>query len=223
MRALNDLGVEAVLAPLILIDTVSGPELELDDVQALLITSANGLRAFCARSPNRDLPVLAVGDASARAARAAGFTNVESAGGDVDDLAALARTRLDPAAGTLLHPAGSKVAGDLAGMLAGDGFAYRREVLYEAQRARELDADTRALLEDGGVDGVLLYSPRTAATFVDLIRASGLEACCARLTVFCLSANVAAKLGDLSWAAVEVAEKPEQAALMERVAVACGG
>src|SRR4051794_41252334 len=89
------------------IRTLDGPPLDLEGVQALLCTSANGVRATAARTTRRDLPVLAVGDATARAARDVGFAHVESAGGDVEGLARLAARRLDSAARRLPPSAGA--------------------------------------------------------------------------------------------------------------------
>src|SRR5579875_3886396 len=111
--ALERRGIAAVIAPMLeIVFRPAGP-LELDGVQALLCTSANGVRALAQASAERGLPLFAVGDATA-AARHAGFTAVASAAGDADALARLAAARLDPQAGRLLHVAGGAVAGDLA-------------------------------------------------------------------------------------------------------------
>ncbi len=79
------------------------------DWGGVIITSANAPAAI-AGNPAREallaLPLLAVGQRSAEAARAAGFTEVTSAGGDVRDLLrALATRRLDKVA-PLLYLAG---------------------------------------------------------------------------------------------------------------------
>ena len=58
---------------------------------ALLFTSANGVRALAALTPRRDLPALCVGPATAAAARQAGFVNCFEAAGDARALADLAR------------------------------------------------------------------------------------------------------------------------------------
>ncbi len=213
-KVLRQRGIEVILEPLLEVVYEEGPALDLDDVQTLLVTSANGVRAFARRDANRDMPVYAVGDASARAAAEAGFTVVESAAGDVDALAELVRSRLVPGAGTLLHVAGTKVAGDLKGMLQDAGFAYRRAVLYEAHTAVGFSAETEKALHRGDVDGVLLFSPRTAATFVDLAEAADLSGACAAMTVFCLSPAVAAKAGTLAWGRVRTAARPDQEALL---------
>jgi len=117
--ALRARGFEVVIEPMLEIVPLDAQAPDLRDVQALLFTSVNGVRALTRLAPRRDLPVFAVGDATAAAARAAGFGSVNSAAGDSSDLARLVRARLKPEAGALLHVAGSAVAGDLAGALAG--------------------------------------------------------------------------------------------------------
>jgi uroporphyrinogen-III synthase len=212
-------GIAARREPLLLIDFLPGPALDLAGVQAILATSANGVRALSLRTDCRTLPLLAVGDATAREARALGFAAVESASGDVQALAALAKRRLDPAHGALLHGAGTALAGDLAASLTAAGFACRREVLYRARTAETVSEETAAALRNGALDGVLLYSPRTAATFARLVSAAGLAASCARLRAFCLSAAVAAAVPDIAWRAIVVAAVPTEEALV--AAVAC--
>lgn len=212
---LGAMGVESLIEPLLRVTFPPGPAPDLDGVQALLATSANGVRAFAGRSRRRDLPLYAVGGATAAAAGDAGFTAVLSAEGDAAALAALVQGRLQPADGALLHIAGSKLAGDLAGQLAASGFKVRRAVLYDARPASELSAPAIAALGDGSLDGVLFFSPRTAAAFVDLVRAAALEKSIAALSAFCLSPAVAVEAAGLPWGRVIVARRPHQAALLD--------
>lgn len=215
--ALRDRDIEPVMEPLLDILFHDGPPLDLDRVQALLATSANGVRAFARREPSRHLPVMAVGDATARVAREAGFATVRSASGDVEALATLVRGSLDPNAGVLLHVAASKVAGDLGGRLEAAGFTCRREVLYEAITSERLSETTSQALTSGGLAGAIFYSPRTAATFVRLARAAGVAPACREMIGFCLSPAVAAKVEPLVWRGLRVAERPDEAALLAQV------
>ena len=216
--ALAASGIAVVREPLLLIDFLPGPPLVLAGVQAILATSANGVRALGLRTDCRMLPLFAVGDATAREARGLGFATVESASGDVAALAKLVCARLDPAHGALLHAAGTALAGDLAAGLTAAGFACRREVLYRARTAETLSPAAVAALRGGALAGVLLYSPRTAATFVRLVMAAGLATHCARLHAFCLSAAVAAAASDVTWKAVVTAAVPTESALIAAVA-----
>ena len=188
-----------------------------DGVQALLVTSANGLRAFAQCSSRRDLSVSAVGEASAQAALAAGVSDVDSAGGDVEALARRVIEHRNPKDGALLHVAGTKVAGDLAGLLEKAGFEVRRAVLYEAVTASELSPAVRADMAAGNMDGVLLFSPRTAENFVTLVKQAALGQHCQKMTAYCLSEAVAKEARQIDWGRLAVAARADQQSLIEIV------
>lgn len=218
-ESLRQRGWQPVLAPLLSLVWSEGPPLGLAGTQALLFTSANGVRAFVRRNRERDLPVFAVGDATARMARASGFAAVTSAAGDVESLAATVAAHCRPEAGALRHGTGSVVAGDLAGRLGGQGFTVIRDVLYTAQTATALPPEAVAALNAGTLHGAVFFSPRTAHAFVSLARAAGVDAACGRLVAFCLSPAVAQAVAGPAdhpcpWQAIRTAAHPDQAALL---------
>ena len=218
--ALAARGFTSLIQPLLQIVPRADAHPDLAGVQALLFTSANGARVFAACSAVRDLPVFAVGEASAAAARAAGFERVESADGDVAALAGLVAARCAPDRGPLFHGAAGKSAGDLAGSLRGVGFEVQRTVLYDARPADALAPDVAAALRDGGLAAVLFFSPRTAQTFVKLAVGEGLAYACAACRAVCLSRAVAAELKTLAWGDIAVADRPTQAALLDALTAA---
>ena len=73
------LGYVPVVLPLLALEAIFQPNPDLSDVWALAFTSRNAVTAFAPLTPDRALPVFAVGDATAEAARAAGFADVRSA------------------------------------------------------------------------------------------------------------------------------------------------
>ena len=83
-------GIDALVEPMMEVHFRSNEVLNLDGVQAVLCTSANGVRALTRVTEERDRLLLAVGDATASRARTEGFTNVASAGGSLTDLVRLA-------------------------------------------------------------------------------------------------------------------------------------
>lgn len=217
-RALRDRGVGTLTQPLLNIVPLPGPAIDLSGCQAIAATSANGVRAFVARSPVRDLLLFAVGDGTARIARHFGFRHVMSASGDVSSLAELLAATLDPAAGAILHVAGSDLAGDLAGLLAAAGLSYRREVLYRAEVADGFDRRTAAALRAHALDGATFFSPRTGRTFARLAVRDGLAHCCQALTAFCLSAAVVEAIATVPWKGMLIADRPDQPAMVDIVA-----
>jgi uroporphyrinogen-III synthase len=195
-------GHEPVPAPLLDIAPVAF-DANIDGVQALMFTSAAGVRAFAAATTERQCDVLTVGDATADAARSAGFARVRSANGDVLALAALAQANLEPRAGKLIHMAGTHIAGDLVGALKAAGFEAERRIAYEARQAATLPEAF-----NGPLDIVLFYSARAALAF----RALGAPHA-ELLTAGVLSKAVAEAAGD-DWARIVVAPKPREEALL---------
>jgi uroporphyrinogen-III synthase len=200
------------IAPLIEIAPVAGP-LDLSGLQGLLFSSANGVDAFAARSADRSLPALCVGDMTAAAARAAGFT-ARSADGDVAALAALAEAAYRPGAGAFLHVRGRHAAGDLTGRLAAAGIPARAAEIYD-QRAIELAPEAASALAGGAIDVVALFSPRTARLFADAARAGGWPL--GTVVFAALSPAVAAALDGLG-GQVQVAAAPTRAGMLETLA-----
>lgn len=213
---LQELGIDSIVSPILEIEYIDGTDLDLSGVQGVLLTSANGVRALAHRMQRRDMPCYAVGDATARQAETCGFTSIQSANGDVDDLARLVAAHCDPDAGALLHAAGSVTAGDLAAMLAPQNFSVRREMLYDAKMVETLPPEAVKALQGAALDGVVLYSPRTAKHFNDLVEKAGLAAALGRLTMFALSENVDNAAGD-AWGKRIIATHPDQESLLQAV------
>ena len=172
-------------------------------------------RAFAELSHRRDLGVLAVGDATASAARSAGLRRGRERRRRCPRPGPAGDAAPEAAGGLLFHAAGSAVAGDLADILAADGFDLRRRMLYESATATALSPETIAALKQGRIDLVLLFSPRTAVTFTELAQAAAVDA--SRLTALCLSPAVATAVSGLAWKKVEVAEKPDLPSLLALV------
>jgi uroporphyrinogen-III synthase len=210
-------GHEPIVAPIMEVQFLTGQPLALDGVQAVLATSANGVRALSLRTGRRDLTIYAVGPQTAEAARQAGFTVVISADGDAAALVETVAREADPAKGTLLHAAGAETAGRLRQALQARGFRVETSVLYEALPVAKLPAEAEEALRNNALDGVLMFSPRSAKTFATLTGAAGLTAACASLIAFCISAATAEALAPLSFARVVIAGTPNQDAILDLI------
>ena len=185
---------------------------------AVIVTSANAPDAIddAARAALNQLPVYAVGRRSAEAARAAGFADVTSAGGDVRDLVQLIVERHADAKGPLLYLAGEDRAADLIGELAAHGIAAEMRVIYRAVTAPYPPTLTAAL-KAGEVDAVLHFSKRSADNYLSGARAAGVTAQALAPRQLCLSAQIAVPLTEAGAAHVAVAARPDEAALLDLV------
>lgn len=191
---LRDIGFAPVIAPLMRLEHIRGVALPDQVPQAIAFTSANGVSGLMAQVGAERLltvPVLAVGAASARAARAAGFADVRQSGGDVDALVETVRDACRAGAGPILYPSGVHISGDLHGALSALGYDVARVVVYEAVHARQMPDAARAALSQRQSMSVVLYSPRSAAIWGELIgHASSDRVGADSITYVCLSGNV---------------------------------
>nr|WP_292098495.1 uroporphyrinogen-III synthase [Brevundimonas sp.] len=194
---LTALGFEPVVVPLLAIRPIPQPAPDLTGIAGLAFTSANGVAAFAALTPDRSRPVFTVGDATARAARAAGFPRVQSADGDLDRLAALLRAR-GSGVGPVLVPGAREPAGDLPALLTGRVHATALAV-YEAVATEAAPP--------GAFDAVLVHSARAGRALAALGPFGDQIA-------IALSAAAATALGDRSGLEIRVASTPDEAALL---------
>jgi uroporphyrinogen-III synthase len=218
---ISRLGAEPILSPVMAIRIRKAP-VDLEGIGALAFTSANGVRAFCANSSDRDCPVFAVGEATAAAVRAAGFADVRAASGDVESLAALI-AEAKPSL-SVLHLAGSERAGDLAALLAESGVAARRAVLYDAEKIARFSPEAEEALAKNPRDAaVVLFSPRSARLFLEQAASAGLTEKLRDALALCLSAEVAAALGGSAWRRIEIAAERTGEAMAQLVVAALSG
>lgn len=219
-------GITALVEPLLDIRYRGETLPDLWRMQAVLCTSANGVRALARNTAARDVPIYAVGEATAARARSEGFGRVASAAGAVEDLGRLVCERLRPDAGPLLQVVGGAVAGDLAGELRAAGFTLERAVLYDARPAATLSNACVEALVAAAIDFALFFSPRTAAIFARLVETAGVAAALRRVTAVSISAAADERLGPLPFAKREVSARPEQQSLLavlDRLAIPrCG-
>jgi uroporphyrinogen-III synthase len=82
-------------------------------------------------------------------------------------------------------------------------------VLYRAVPSTALPDQALDLLASGGLDGVILMSPRTAKTFAELAAGHGLVTQAQRLVCYCLSEAVAEAVRPLG-GKIRVAARPRE-------------
>lgn len=215
MAAVTARGFRAVGAPCLKLVIDTGPPLDLGDVGGFAVTSANGVLALAARTAERTLPVFAVGEATAAAAREKGFTHVETAAGEGAALAKLIGSRVKPLSQTILHVSGAESAFDLVRALGDIGVPAELRALYSMPVVRALPTAAYDVLDARRASFALLMSPRTAQTFGDLVEASGRASTLAEVTALCLSAAIGQAARAYPFRRVAVSQRMTQESLLD--------
>jgi uroporphyrinogen-III synthase len=178
----------------------------------IVITSANAARAIAAHplcAKLLPLPVFAVGNHSADAARATGFHDVRSADGDSRDLLQLLEQNVSNFSGPQLYLAGEDRTADIGSLInAVTVVVYRMIALDRLGEA----ADNA--LRAGQIEGVLHFSVRSALAYLGCSARADLSAQALAPVQFCLSAQIAAPLAAAGAGIIRTAPRASEAALI---------
>lgn len=199
------LGLDPVVSPLFTVRPLPWTPPASDSFDAIMLTSANAARHGGAGLAGLTrLPCYAVGEASAAAARAAGFADVRV--GPEDGVALLMMMESDGIARSLHLCGADHVTLEPAEIRIG------RIPVYTAEPVAALPAEAQAALDRGAV--ALLHSPRAARLFASFVaERSGLD-------VAAISARTMRAAGD-GWRRREIAARPRDQALLELAAKLC--
>jgi uroporphyrinogen-III synthase len=215
-------GFDVLRAPMLRFEPVAVHEDMNARYSAVIVTSANALRGVEPLLKGHrmlELPLFAVGEHTAAAARRAGFTHVVSANGDAANLRDLVlaslRAKELKKASTLLYLAGAEIARDLASELEESGFRVVTQTTYRMIAVKSLPSEARDAFAANQVGAVLHYSQRSARAFLDAARAAGVEISALAIPQCCISATVASVLRDAGATQVVVAATPDENALFE--------
>jgi len=221
-RALRARGFEVLQAPMLRFEPVPFHDDADARYGAVIVTSANALRAIAshlAGSRLLKLPLFAVGEHTASAARDAGFGEVLTARGDAaalrDLVLAAVKSKQLKKGATLLYLAGADLARDLSGELGEKGFTVVTHTTYRMIPASSLPREICDAFVANRIEAVLHYSRRSARAFLDAARSGGVEISALALPQCCISAAVAAILRDAGATQVTAAAQADENALFE--------
>jgi uroporphyrinogen-III synthase len=221
--ALRGRGHQVELAALLRVEAIADSALGSGPWSALVVTSTNALHAVAShprRAELMGLRVFAVGRRTAAVARAAGFGDVEAAGGNVQELTQRLRewaAEMAAVPAPLLYLAGHDRSRDLAGDLAADRLSVRTVTVYRAFKAAAFPPAIAAALAAGQIDGVLHFSRRSAEAYMDCARAGGLLDQALVPTHYCVSRQVAEPLMAAGAKSIRIAAIPEETALIDLI------
>lgn len=207
------LGFEPVILPLTRIVRLA-PPIPTGAYDAVVATSANALR----HAPTdllgslADKPIFTVGDATAAAARAAGFARIEHAGGTAADLAELIASRL-PRGARILYLAGRIRTESFEEALQDAGYAVEIVETYDAV-AIEPDTETLSRLRERPPHAALVYSARAGELLAALAGGDLVRGAFDDTLFLCISRKAAAALERIAAPRIEVSVEPTEEALL---------
>lgn len=216
-ETLRALGFEVLLAPMLVFEPLPF-QCDAGFARGVLLTSANAVRAITAHPAMPHLcalPVFAVGETTAVAARAAGFAEVRAAGGDAVSLLAMVTDVVPAGEKPLLYLSANEISRDLGAALGGSGIRVERIPVYRMALRTELPADVQAAFSRGAIEAVLHYSRRTALAYLTAADRAGIGEAARSMLQVCLSEVIASALHEKGATRLVAARAPSEASLFE--------
>ncbi|HRC26629.1 MAG TPA: uroporphyrinogen-III synthase [Alphaproteobacteria bacterium] len=217
-------GAQVLEAPMTRVNPAHIPENFRVRGRGIIFTSVQAVRFLPACVSDRDCPVFVVGEQTARAARAAGFSDIVLVAPTGQALAAALVTRYDPdrvgqvgqtsrAAPPLIHLRGRDVAFPLEDHLTRQGFDIASAVVYSADLVDDFEPQTLSSMMRVEGFSALFWSARAADHFQSLTQRHGLTRVMGRSAALCLSARVAESLSADLWEQITVSARPDRAGM----------
>ncbi|PYE88922.1 uroporphyrinogen-III synthase [Phyllobacterium leguminum] len=216
-RRLEAMGFSPVVLPLSE-TTPLAAKVSPGEYDAVTITSVNAIRHGAPEliASLIDLPIYAVGEKTARAAKAAGFRDVIAAAGDGEALAALLLEALSPGA-HVLYLAGRVRRSDFEKMVRTHGLAVTVCETYDTVAIDRQDAVK--MLGDAPIDAALVYSVFAAKALITLSERPETPVDFWQNTRFlCLSSRIQKSLSNEWKKRASVSERPDEQALFKLLA-----
>lgn len=200
--ALTKKGFHHIIEPILSIRTLYGNAESLEHAmenkpQAILATSKHAISAFAAMTEIRAIPLVTVGQATAKHAMGLGFHNVVFANGSAASLVAYVAANYSPENGALLYIRGRDISMDIGFILSQDKYSVDSVMVYEAKKTRKLSAQLCKAVMENKVDSVAFFSQNTAKVYAKLAMESNIALLHNRITALCLSQAIANKTKQL--------------------------
>jgi uroporphyrinogen-III synthase len=212
-------GHQSIISPVLKIATVAW-ELPDEEIDALVLTSHHAVpvQHLDQLGP---IPCFCIGERTTAAARAAGFTVAADGEGNRNGLV---RKIADVKPRHILFLSGEQERGDMIAELAAVHIPATRRIVYRAESVTAFTPEAVTALQQNEIDWVLLYSPRSAGLFCQLVSQLPVVDK-SHLRLACLSQAVADACteawADANWAQVVIANRPSSSALLAAAGLIC--
>ena len=214
-EAIKAKGFEPLIEPVLQIEFLDVEFPDIEPMQPLVITSANGVRALAAKTTERRNPVFAVGANTADEARRVGFVDIQTAAGTAEDLVELLLQAHKTGLMTSIYIRATDISKDLVRILSKNGMNMEEFVAYEAKPAQYLSINLLRRLDNREIDAVMAFSVRGGKTFAELAEQYDRVHRLKSTKALCISNAVVESVSVLPFQQTLVADTPDRYGMMK--------
>ena len=213
----KSLGHQVSHLPLLQIEKVDYKKIYFLDYKAIIFTSANAVKFIDIKKIDKKILCFCVGNATELKARALGFQNVISAGGNVSNLKELILQNFKPQNGKLIYVSGETITFDLDIQLAKEGYNIERIINYRADHNEKFDETFVEKLKNNMPDMVYVYSQNSALSFLKFIKIYQSENLWINTNLMCIGEKTSAILNEIKWKKIFLFNPGEEEFLLYKI------
>ena len=213
----KSLGHQVSNLPLLSIDKLEYEQINFLDYKGIIFTSANAAKFLELKNIDKNLLCFCVGSATEKKVRSAGFQNVITAEGNVENLKELVLQNFDQKEGKLLYVSGETISVDLDQQLMREGYIIKRMVNYRTTHNQKFDEKFVKELKLKIPDIVYVYSKNSASSFLSFIKIYQSETLWMNTNLMCIGEKTSSILNEIKWKKIFLFNPGEEEFLLYKI------
>jgi len=203
--------------PLISIEKVNYENLDFSQFNGIIFTSSNAIEHLEIKNINKRIDCFCVGNATEAMAKNAGFQNIYSASGNVNNLKEIILQNFESSKGQLLYVSGEVISNDLDKQLILEGYNVERIINYKAIQVEKFNSELIEQLKQKMPDIVYVYSQNSAVSFLNLIKNYSLQNLWLNTNLMCIGEKTSAVLNEIKWKKIFLFNPGEEEFLLYKI------
>ena len=205
MGKIFSLGHKIIHIPTLKISSANTGPIDASQYNAFIFTSANAIRNLKVIKQDKGKLCFCVGAITEKIARMSGYNNTVSAGGTVNALKNLiiSSSQINEKS-KIAYFCGDNVSYDLDSELKREGIKTNKIINYTSEKITDLNDENKKIIESHPPDIILVYSIRSAQSFIEIVKNYSLYPIMTESTVMCISKKVANIFSDKGWKKIKI-------------------
>ena len=213
----KSLGHQVSHLPLLSIEKVDYEKINFSDFKGIIFTSANAIKFLDVSEIDKNLICFCVGSVTEKKARSAGFQNVITAEGNVENLKELIFQNFNQKDGTLIYLSGETVSVDLDQQLLKEGYKIKRVINYRTSHNQNFNEEFINELKLKIPDMIYVYSQNSATSLLNFIKIHKSENLWMDTNLMCIGEKTSSILNEIKWKKIFLFNPGEEEFLLYKI------
>ena len=199
------LGHKMIHMPTLKISSAKTEPIDGNQYNAFIFTSASAIRNLKVIKQDKSKLCFCVGAITEKIARMSGYNNTVSAGGTVNALKNLIiSSNQISEKSKIAYFCGDNISYDLDLELKREGLKINKIINYKSEKITDLNDENKKIISTHPPDIIFVYSARSAASFIEIVKKYSLYPLMTESKVMCISKKVADIFSSNNWKEVKI-------------------